>query len=134
LLGLNSGRWPRGAAENPLLPDHVIPRHELNPLPAADLDRATFEAIRNGTASELVLSYARRGGEGRPLGRSVLLRDYPVTGDRVLQRNAAPPHAMSETDRLLARPAEFAASERAIATAACWRNWQADEVTQHDGL
>ncbi|MFK5019581.1 hypothetical protein ACI4CV_27685, partial [Klebsiella pneumoniae] len=33
LLGLNSSRWPRGIAEDRLIPDHIIPTQVLDPLP-----------------------------------------------------------------------------------------------------
>jgi hypothetical protein len=35
LLGLNSSRWPRGIAEDRLIPDHIIPTAELDPLPVS---------------------------------------------------------------------------------------------------
>jgi len=41
---------------------------------------------------------------------------------------------MSEADRLMARPAEFAASARAKATIGCWRDWLDDDITPHDGM
>jgi hypothetical protein len=33
LLALNAGRWPRGLSEDRLIPDHVLPIDELDPLP-----------------------------------------------------------------------------------------------------
>jgi hypothetical protein len=41
---------------------------------------------------------------------------------------------MSETDRLLARPDEFATGPQAVSADTCWRNWQRRELTAHDGL
>lgn len=41
---------------------------------------------------------------------------------------------MSETDRLLARAADFSADDQARAAAECWRDWQRAAVTPHDGL
>lgn len=41
---------------------------------------------------------------------------------------------MSETDRLLARPVDFGASDQARSVADCWRNWQRAAVTAHDGI
>jgi hypothetical protein len=45
-----------------------------------------------------------------------------------------PEHAFSETDWLTARPKEFRALSQAVAAATCWRNWQREEITPHDGL
>ena len=79
-----------------------------------------------------MLSRSRRDGDGRLLGRSVLLQAFPT--EAYLRRNAVPVHAMSETDRLLARPAEYATSNLAVSADTCWRNWWRTEVTAHDGL
>lgn len=132
LLGLNSLRWPRGVSEDRLLADHIIPTDELDPLPVASADRRDFETILATSERQVVLSRARRDSDGRLLGRSVMLQGQPK--DIYLPRNAVPLHAMSETDRLLARPEEFAAVPQAVAAVRCWRNWHRSEVTPHDGL
>jgi hypothetical protein len=132
LIGLNSSRWPRGIAEDRLIPDHIIPTAELDPLPVSLADRRDFETILATTSGEVVLSRARRDSDGRLLGRSPLLAGY---GEEVyLRRNAVPVHACSETDRLIARPQEFSASPQAVSAQACWRHWRRAEVTAHDGL
>lgn len=51
-----------------------------------------------------------------------------------IRRNAVPAHAFSETDRLTARPHEFARNSQAISAATAWRNWHREEITPHDGL
>ena len=66
-----------------------------------------------------MLSRSRRDGEGRLLGRSALLQ--PFKNEAYLRRNAVPVHAVSETDRLLARPEEYAATALAVSADACWR-------------
>jgi hypothetical protein len=132
LLGLNSGRWPRGPSEDRLLSDHVIPTPELDPLPVAAADRRDFETILAATARQVVLSRSRRDSEGRLLGRSPLLRGRP--SETYVRRNAIPPHAFSETDRLLARTEEFADTHQSISAAACWGDWHRPELTPHDGL
>lgn len=132
LLGLNSARWPRGIAEDRLIPDHVIPTPVLDPLPVNLADRRDFETILATAADAVVLSLARRDSEGRLLGRSPLLTGH---GDEIyLRRHATPAHAFSETDRLMARPEEFAANTQAVSSQACWRNWRLEEITPHDGL
>ena len=45
LLALNAGRWPRQISEDRLIPDHVIPREKLDPLPISDADRRDFQTI-----------------------------------------------------------------------------------------
>lgn len=132
LIGLNSSRWPRGIAEDRLIPDHIIPTAELDPLPVGLADRRDFETILATTSDEVVLSRARRDSDGRLLGRSALLTAY---GDETyLRRNAIPPHAFSETDRLMARPREFASYPQTISARTCWRDWRLAEITPHDGL
>jgi hypothetical protein len=132
LIGLNSSRWPRAIAEDRLIPDHIIPTAELDPLPVSLADRRDFETILATTSGEVVLSRARRDSDGRLLGRSPLFAAY---GDETyLRRNAIPEHAFSETDRLMARPQEFATDPQAIGARTCWRDWRTVDITPHDGL
>ena len=131
LLGLNAQAWPRNAMEDPLLPAHLVPPSLLDVLPLAEADRRDFRTIGATTAKGLVLSFGRRDATGRLLGRSPLLADGPVT---YLRRARCPDHAMSEADRLMARPGEFAASARAKAAIGCWRDWLDDAITPHDGM
>ena len=132
LVGLNSSRWPRGISEDRLIPDHLIPTAELDPLPVNLADRRDFQTILATAAREVVLSRARRDSEGRLLGRSPLLDGH---ADEVyLRRHAVPSQAFSETDRLMARPAEFALEAQAVSAASCWRDWHRPDITAHDGL
>jgi len=132
LLGLNSSRWPRGITEDRLIPDHIIPTTELDPLPVSLADRRDFETILATTPGDIVLSRARRDSDGRVLGRSPLLIGRGE--GTYLRRNAVPLHAFSETDRLMARPREFAADQQAVGAHDCWRDWRATAITPHDGL
>jgi hypothetical protein len=131
LLALNTGRWPRGIAEDRLIPDHVIPINELDPLPIGDADRRDFATIR-AAAKVAALSFSRRDVEGRLLGRSPLIAG--TDGEIYLGRANIPQQAASESDRLFARPAEFATMPAAVSALGCWRDWQRDEITPHDGL
>lgn len=132
LVGLNSSRWPRENSEDKLIPDHIIPTSELDPLPVNLADRRDFETILATTSGEVILSRARRNSDGRLLGSSPLAAPYGV--ESYLPRNAVPEQALSETDRLMARPQEFAADPQAIGARTCWRNWHLTDVTPHDGL
>lgn len=131
LMALNSGRWPRRISEDRLIPDHVIPLEELDPLPTADGDRRDFLTILN-SARSATISFSRRDVGGRLLGKSPLI----VRGfDEIyLSRGRIPKHAASEADRLLARPSEFHKSPIATSGIGCWRDWLRSEITAHDGL
>lgn len=133
LLGLTSRAWPRLASEDRLLPDHIIPSEEIDPLPIGTADRRDFETILATTHTEVVLSRPRRDGEGRMLGKSPLVHGL-ASVDIYLQRNRTPAHAMSEVDRLAARVDEFRALPLAASAEGCWIDWHAADITPHDGL
>jgi len=130
LFGLNARTWPRSANEDPLLPEHVIPSAKLEPLSITEADRLAFRAILGNTADTLVCSASRRDATGRLLGLSPLMPGVPER----LRRARIPEHAMSEQDRLMARPTEFAGTARAVSAASCWTDWSDAAVTAHDGL
>ena len=132
LLGLTSTTWPRQISEDRLLSDHIISVIELEPLPVTVADRRDFETILRTTTDQVVVSRARRDMGGRLLGKSPLLRDQP--DEIYVRRNQLPRYAMSETDRLFARPADFAISAQAHSAMDCWNDWQRPELTVHDGL
>ena len=132
LLGLNSTRWPRAIVEDRLLSDHIVPTAELDPLPVAAADRRDFATVLATTESEIVLSRARRGEDGRLLGRSTLLLQVEAL-EAYVPRNRVPAHAFSETDRLTARPDEFRHLPQAVAASDCWFDWLRAEITPHDG-
>jgi PD-(D/E)XK nuclease superfamily len=130
LLALNTGRWPRQISEDRLIPDHIIPLEELDPLPIADGDRRDYATIVASVRS-IAISFSRRDVEGRLLGRSPLIGDLSET---YLSRGRTPEHAASEADRLLARPSEFQSTPIAVSGIACWRDWFRAEITAHDGF
>ncbi len=132
LLGLNSARWPRALVEDRLLSDHIVPTAELDPLPVAAADRRDFATILTTTESEIVLSRARRGEDGRLLGRSTLLLQVDAD-EAYVPRNRVPAHAFSESDRLTARPDEFRLLPQTVAASDCWFDWLRAEITPHDG-
>ena len=59
LIGLNSARWPRGISEDRLIPDHIIPTAEMDPLPVNRADRRDFQTILATTTRQVVLSRCR---------------------------------------------------------------------------
>lgn len=132
LLGLNARSWPRASREDPLLPEHVVPAADLDPMSVTRMDRLAFRAIAGTTARALVCSASRRDATGRRLGLSPLL-PAGVEPEH-LRRNRVPGHAMSEQDRLMARPHEFAGTARAGSAHGCWNDWHDPAITAHDGL
>jgi hypothetical protein len=132
LVGMNSGRWPRGISEDRLIPDHIIPTNQIDPLPVNLADRRDFQTILATSTRQVVLSRARRDPEGRLLGRSPLLSGFGE--EQYLRRHAVPLHAYSETDRLMARPEEFVLDPQATSASTCWRDWLRPQLTAHDGL
>ena len=132
LVGLTSRSWPRRASEDPLLPDHIIATARLDPLPVHQADRRDFWTIHDMTSRELVCSRARRDSGGRLNGMSPL---YPRSVNELyLAQSREPEHAASVSDRLLARPDEFAGLPLAISALQTWIDWYREEITGHDGL
>jgi hypothetical protein len=132
LIGLTSRAWPRHASEDPLLPDHIVPSHRLEPLPVHDADRRDFHTICRTTARQIVCSRSRRDAEGRLNGMSPL---YPPNPPEVhLQRARIPEHAAGWSDRLFARPAEFDELPEALCAISCWIDWHTGRLTPNDGL
>ena len=129
LLGMNSQSWPRVAREDPLLPDRIMGELVLRETGVPQADRRSFAAIE-ASAAEVVRSFSRRDAGGRLLGRSPLLSS---SNPEFLQRTRIPTHAMSEPDRLLARPSEFGNTGIARSANACWENWRLFGITAHDG-
>jgi hypothetical protein len=132
LIGLTSRAWPRHASEDPLLPDHIVPSHRLEPLPVHVADRRDFDTILRTTARQLVCSRSRRDAEGRLNGMSPL---YPANPPEIhRQRARIPEHAAGWSDRLFARPAEFDNLPPAISAISCWIDWHTGRLTPNDGL
>jgi hypothetical protein len=132
LIGLTSRAWPRHASEDPLLPDHIVPAHRLEPLPVHDADRRDFDTICRTTARQLFCSRSRRDAEGRLNGMSPL---YPANPPEVhRQRARIPEYAAGWSDRLFARPDEFDELPEAISAISCWIDWRSERLTANDGL
>ncbi|MDI2073890.1 hypothetical protein ABIF68_003673 [Bradyrhizobium japonicum] len=132
LLGVAGGSWPRSESEDPLLPDHVLSRRRLIPVPISERDRLCFQLLLSQRAEEVVLSRSRRSADGALQSASAL---WPVTVPvRTCARTRVPEHSFSEADRLLARAAEAGRSGRIKTAMSCWQNWDREEATPHDGV
>jgi hypothetical protein len=132
LLGMTTRSWPRPAGEDPLIPTHILPRNSLHADPITDQDRRAFDVITAHADGGCVLSRSRRNAQGDLQASSPLVPHGVHT--TTLKRVRIPSHAFSETDRLLARPDEAAASPAIAAADACWRSWRSPAITKHDGL
>jgi RecB family exonuclease len=129
LLGLNAQSWPRKSSDDPLLPEHIV-GFRLRGTTLSNDDRRSHDAILASTEKVVVRSLSRRDATGRKLGVSPL-----VEGEvEDVLRTRVPEHAMSEPDRLLARPSEFADSPGARLAAECWHAWLTPKIGAHDGL
>lgn len=132
LLGLTGRSWPRPTNEDPLLPDHIVPARLLDVDPSAEADRRTFAIIAEFATKGLVLSRSRRDAQGALTGPSPLLS--PVQKPVALARAGRVEHAVSESDRLTARPGDVSAHPLAGPAVRCWQDWHRGELTDHDGL
>ena len=130
MLGLSVKSWPRASADDPLLPNHVLPRKALQPRSTTERDRMNF-AVITGSATHIAMSRSRRTSRGGLQAASPL---WPRDEEVELARIRVPAHAYSEGDRLLARPPDAALALRVVRTRACWIAWHASELTPHDGL
>ncbi|TPG53645.1 PD-(D/E)XK nuclease family protein [Roseomonas nepalensis] len=131
LLGLNAQSWPRPSTEDPLLPRRVLDGFVLEETTISAADRRSFLAIQASAGAQVVRSFSRREAGGRRLGVSPLVTEQEP---ELLYRTGIPRHAMSEPDRLMARPDEFSATEEAGRADECWRAWRHPNITTHDGL
>jgi hypothetical protein len=73
LLGLTSRGWPRRAAEDPILPHHIVSAQVIDPDPVPEADRRSFAVILSAASAGAVLSRSRRNAQGSRVGPSPLL-------------------------------------------------------------
>src|ERR1019366_7178086 len=114
-----------------LLPNHLVPAPDLEPLSGPEFDRLYFRHLST-KAREIVYSRSRRRNYGRLLGASPLF-PIDIAVERLV-RARVPEHAMSESDRLLANCREFRQTALAQSAAACFSDWRRPELTAHDGV
>jgi len=130
LFGLTGRAWPRSSTEDPLLPDHVLKRSVLEAVPRPEQDERIFRTIAASATATFVLSRSRRSSDGALLAPSRL---FPASGAEILARVRTPEHALSEADRLLARPQEARDRPHLALGRAAWRAWLLPDHTDHDG-
>lgn len=131
LMGLTTGGWPRTSGLDPILPSYVIPTALVDPDPLEAADRRSL-AIVLASAEEVVLSTGRLTSEGKRVSPSALM---DLAGDvDILSRDRQSHHALTEADRLLARPQDRRADQVICSGMAAWSNWDLRTLTPHDGL
>ncbi len=131
LMGLTTGGWPRSGGLDPILPSYIIPSVLVDPDPLEAGDRGCLDNVL-ASAEEVVLSSGRLNGEGKRVGSSPLMRLAGKPG--VLSRERPADHALSEADRLLARPQDRNEDPIVGSAMTAWRNWGSRRLTSHDGL
>ena len=129
LLGLTTTDWPRSGRLDPVLPSYVVPTADVDPDPVEAADRRCF-AIIKGYSRQLMLSTGRLNDQGKKASPSPLLPSKAQS----IYRDRIPRHAISESDRLLARPDDVANDSLAARAAATWRDWSRRDLTAHDGM
>jgi RecB family exonuclease len=132
LLGLTSRVWPRRFGDDSILPNHIVRAEELDTDPPAEADLRAFENIKSLATKGVVLSRSRRNPQGSLIGPSPLFPSHKSA--RSLARARTPEHALTESDRLYARPLEAAQTPLLKSTAQCWRDWHLATATAHDGI
>jgi hypothetical protein len=132
LLGLTSRVWPRRFGDDPVLPNHIVRAEELDCDPPAETDLRVFQNVKGLAAKCVVFSRSRRNPQGSLIGASPLFPSRKAA--RALARARTPEHALTESDRLSARPQEAAQIPLLKSAGQCWRDWHQTRVTVHDGL
>ncbi|MEO8756973.1 MAG: PD-(D/E)XK nuclease family protein [Devosia sp.] len=130
LIGLSVRSWPRTGGDDPLVPNHVVPRRELQPRSVTEIDRTNFNII-GGHARHLALSRSRRSVRGGLQAASPL---WPKEDEVELARLRVPIHCFSEADRLLSRPTDALADPKVSRSRATWRAALSGELNSFDGL
>lgn len=134
LLGLASRSWPRrGSDEDALLTQRLRPGTTLREKSVAQVDAETFAALMAGAREEVVLSWPRRGPDGRAQAPSPLiaeLRDVKASSAPV----AGTVHALSEADRRAFRPAELRSDPRIAKARSAYASTYSPNLTPHDGV
>lgn len=130
LIGLAVRSWPRTGGDDPMVPQDVVPRRELQPRSVTEIDRTSFDII-TGHARHLALSRSRRSVRGGLQAASPL---WPKDDEVELARLRVPVHCFSEADRLLTRPSDALADTRVSRSRARWRAALSGELNPFDGL
>ncbi len=131
LLGMTVTGWPRTDGLDPILPEYVVPASRVSPDSIEAADRRCLDNILAST-EEVVLSCGRLSREGKAVGASALMP--PVEPECALRRDSPPRHAVSESDRLLARPQDRRLDPLVSSALTAWRDWSVPDLTHHDGF
>jgi hypothetical protein len=103
----------------------------VDPDPIEAADRRCLKNIL-AFAEEAVLSSGRLTNEGKRAGLSALIP--AVEKVDIYHRERPAGHALTEADRLLARPQDGSTDAVVSSAMAAWRSWGLRSLTPHDGL
>jgi hypothetical protein len=131
LIGLSISNWPRSTGLDPILPDYIVPRALFDPDPIEASDRRCLDNIV-ASAEELVLSCGRLSTEGKRVSPSPAIPR--VQKSDVRHRDTPAAHALTEADRLFARPQDRATEPIISSAMSAWHDWGQRDLTPHDGL
>jgi hypothetical protein len=131
LMCLTTRGWPRSSGMDPILPGYIIPSALIDPDPIEAGDRRCLDNILAFT-EEIVLSSGRLTSEGQRAGLSSLMP--PVEEIESLSYDRVAGHALTEADRLLARPQDRYADPIGRSAMTTWHNLDSRSLTPHDGL
>lgn len=125
------GRMATSGGLDPILPNYIVPSAMVDPDPIEQADRRCLDTIL-AAAEDAVLSNGRLSSDGKRIGSSVLMP--PAAQVDILHRDGVPRHALTEADRLLARPQDRNANLIVASALAAWHDWNLHTLTLHDGL
>ena len=130
LIGVSARSWPRGEADDPILPERMMQGRKSG-VSTTDIDRRHFSILVAAAEGDCVVSCSSRSAEGTILGPSPL---WPTNvAATQLGRTRIPCHAANEADRLLARPGEARTNPQIEAAQRSWINRGGRAITNHDG-
>jgi hypothetical protein len=131
LMGLTNSGWPRSSGLDPILPGYIVRANLTDPDPVEAADRRCFDNIL-ASAEEVVFSSGRLSSDGKRVSISAMMPSVQEIEN--FSRARSGHHALTEADRLLARPQDCPADPIVSSAMAAWDNWGLRELTPHDGL
>lgn len=131
LLGFTSVEWPRSTRLDPILPSYLVPISAIDPDPVEAADERIFRII-SSSARELVCSSGRLNAQGTSASASAWIQHPDSVETR--HRDHIPAHALTETDRLFARPQDAGEDPLLAIATAVTPAWNRRDLSARDGM
>lgn len=131
LVGFTSAEWPRSTRLDPVLPSYLVPISAIDPDPVEAADDRIFRII-SSSASELVCSSGRLNAQGTSASASAWIQHPDSVETR--HRDHSPGHALTEADRLFARPQDAGEDPLLAVATAVTPAWNRRELSARDGM